>query len=92
MPEYLYTDENSHRITVIHRMNYGTAVICDQCGAEMWRVPQGGQFVNWGGLKPSQEQRDPVIAKHLAQDFSAVRDKTDEKYRNREDNKWHVNG
>jgi hypothetical protein len=86
MPEYLYMDENGHQVTMVHRMLYQTAVICDQCGEVMWRVPQGGQYVNWGGLPPSRDQKDPVIARHIGQDFGEVRERTDEKYRRRE--KW----
>lgn len=91
MPEYDYLDENGHIVTMTHRMNYSTAIICVACGSVMWRKPTAGWYVSWGGLKPSEDQQDPVIEKHVNQDFSRIRDKTDEKYRRRENNEWHVN-
>ena len=93
MPTYEYIDENGHQREEHHRMLFTTAVICVQCGSVMWRKPTGGKFINWGGLPPSQEQRDPVIEKHLSQDFGKKQAENDKKYlEDRRDNQWHVNG
>ena len=57
---YTYMDGDGHVVTMDHRMLYTTSVICNQCGAEMWRKPQPVN-VTWGGLAPSQGQIQPNI-------------------------------
>jgi hypothetical protein len=60
MGEYLYIDEQGHNLTVTHRMLYSSSVVCDACGAEMWRKPQPVS-VTWGGLAPSGGELAPDV-------------------------------
>jgi len=52
MPLYEYGDARGHRREVVHRMLYGTAIVCE-CGLTMRRIPQA-PAVNWGGLAPDR--------------------------------------
>jgi len=54
MPEYIYLDKNKHTKTMVHRMLYGTAVVCEKCGEEMGRIPQVTR-VNWNGNRAVSE-------------------------------------
>jgi len=82
MPEYLYTDEESHTVTVTHPMIYSTGIVCAACGLEMWRKPQAFT-VTWGGLAPSQGEMSNPIRRHLAS-VPEKRDKFAEKHEEHE--------
>ena len=60
MPEYLYIDANDHTMSLTHRLNYSTGIICLACGERMWRKPQAF-MVNWSGLRPSQGELSPRV-------------------------------
>lgn len=64
MPEYTYTDELGHIVTMTHKMMYNGPVHCTQCGGEMWKRPQL-VAVTWGGLPPSSGELSPTIADHV---------------------------
>lgn len=82
MPEYLYTDELGHLSTVTHEMFYNGDVICDQCGAEMWRKPQPIN-VTWGGLAPSKGEVNPEV-QHLLDTADERRAKFDAEHEEHE--------
>lgn len=47
MATYIYgctKDKKHKRKTVQHNMNDNPRVLCDECGAEMRRIPQGFKF------------------------------------------------
>lgn len=75
MPSYVYTD-GTHTQEVTHRMLYSTAVVCGECGAEMWRVPQPFS-VNWNGLPP---HKDNGQMRRWAADAPRRQDEMEEKY------------
>ena len=83
MPEYLYKDGNGHRNSLFHRMGYSTAVICPDCGADMWRVPQLPN-VNWGALRPSQGELHPNV-KALVRNRERRVDEIEQKWAHRDE-------
>ena len=80
MAEYDYIDGEGHQVTIRHRMLYTTSILCDICGAVMWRKPRA-LAVTWGGLAPSQGQLDNSIqnlvdtAPERREGFEAVHEK-----------------
>ena len=79
MPDYVYTC-GEHTANVSHRMLYTTAVMCETCGEEMWRVPQP-QRVNWNGLPPHKETH-PRLQRFI-DDTPRRRERTEAKYADR---------
>ena len=64
MPEYTYTDDLGHVVTMTHEMMYNGPVHCSLCGGLMWKRPQV-VAVNWGGLPPSKGEPHPDIAQRI---------------------------
>ena len=60
MPSYVYRCECGRDVERFERMFYSTAVVCPDCGGDMWRVPQRTAVV-WGGLRPSQGELHPEV-------------------------------
>ena len=53
MPEYLYRCPDRHERDMVHRMAYGTAVVCE-CGMLMHRAIQPVR-INWNGNRAGHE-------------------------------------
>ncbi len=60
MPDYTYICEDGHELTIEEPMIMEIERNCVRCNKRMWRKP-GMPNVNWGGLKPSQGDRAPLI-------------------------------
>lgn len=73
MPEYVYKCPQKHYKEVLHRMLYSTAIMCDDCGEEMHRVPQMPGVV-WGGLPPHKEHYIGPAARDLIDNYDANRE------------------
>ena len=64
MPQYRYKCREGHEQTVTHSMVAEPIVLCGECGAVMWRVPQAPLIV-WNGLPPHMEHYIGPAAKEL---------------------------
>lgn len=59
MPSYLYRDDDGHEVEAVHGMRDNPKIVCELCGAVMWRVPQKTR-VNWNGNRAGQEPAPAV--------------------------------
>ncbi len=71
MPLYIYRDENGHEREMVHRMLYGTAVVCE-CGATMHRVPQLHP-INWGAFRAELHPRIKGLIDHAEENRDKYR-------------------